>query len=1151
MRRFLALLISLIIVFVSVSNGIVAVAAMSKDNGLSSFAQELAEMVREHDKNADPTTDSASVEQFYSSGPTALEEKYAHLPKDAFVLKRLVVKSDKKIDYKGAIDCVSGYRDLYILQYDSYDAVKSAYDYYLTLDYIDYVEPDYIMKMQLEDVVADVEGAVDDIEGVVDDIEGVVGGIIGNGDKGSSDESYEIRDKVVSWASNTIGFEDIKDELKTKIKDDYIQVAVLDSGIDTDHEIFEGRLIESNVNLSNTGKENSCEDDFGHGTHVAGILADNTLSNVKIKPYKVLNNQGNGSESLIAIAIDLAVAEGADIINLSIASDGEFQMMTESVNNAVANGVNVVVAAGNKKLDLSQHFISPACIESAFTVSAVNEKNELSSYSNYNGTIDIAAPGDDINSSYLYGSYIKLSGTSMATPQVAAGLAIIYSIYPDKTAKEAEEMLCDYAITLDEDEGVNKFGAGLLYLKYILEQKPTTADPVFSVDSCTFSNSFTLSISCPEPNATILYVISEDENVNVNFINGEVYQNQLKISLDTKIYAVAIVRGKRFSSIVKKEYIRTNNTEADLYDISSTGLIQGYFGEETDLIIPKKIRGITVKGVYSSAFKGNDTIRSVSLPDTATRIFNEAFMGCTALETVTGKGITQVEKNAFSNSTLANFPFEQLTSVGANAFENCQNLQNVNLINATTVQASAFKNAQGLTDINSEKLTNIGISAFSGSDVKMVNLPNITTLNATVFENCASLESVQIPYVKSVGSGAFQNCTSLKDIDISLVETLATNCFKNTGLEYVYCKNVKSFGNFAFAENSQLSLAMLPKATTIGTYAFQNCPELQVVHMPVLTTLTNDSFSGCPKLLSLWLPSVQTINRGALENSSIEYLQLDNVVTINGLPSTTLKGFVAPSSLASITGVIPANDFIVYGYEGTYAEQFAKDNGKQFNTVPAIVYDLEDQVNIDDRFILVYALGFNCKYQWYKNDTLSNEGGTPIEGATNYYYEPSRKDNAASYYCVIESNDGEISSTVTTKYIANAPEYREADYTEYNELYEFYQGMDRTLYIEEDLVVIDDLFKISIAGLSLAQQDLLNSHIQKIRTAIENARFKFLLCDVNMDNKISIIDARLSLKAVVGSIILDQTQKLAADVNGDGKVSIADSRAILKKVLDE
>lgn len=1147
MRKLLSLIISLIILFMSVADGVVAFASEPNDNGLNTFAENLIDMIREHDTALDfEASESLSVQQFYSSG-TSTEDKYSDLPKNAFASKRLVVKSKYKIDYQGAIDCVNGYRDLYILQYDSFETVKNAYNYYLTLDYIDYVEPDYIMKMQVEETIDEIK---DSISSVVDGVKDYVGGASEEEDSTTAETIYEVRDKALSWASEKIGFEDIKAELATQIKDDYIQVAVLDSGVDTDHELFEGRLVESTVNLSSSGEANSVEDDYGHGTHVAGIIVDNTLNNVKIKPYKVLNNFGNGSESLIAIAIDLAVAEGADIINMSLASSGEFQTMTDSVNNAVENGVNVVVAAGNDKKNLNDNYVSPANIEAAFTVSATTSTNTLATYSNYNGTIDIAAPGDDIKSSYLNNTYAKLSGTSMAAPQVTAGLAIIYSAFPEKTAKEAEEMLCKYAITLDEDEGTNKFGAGLLYLKYIFEDKPKTADPIFSVDSCTFSNSFTLSLSCPESNATILYVISDNDNVNVNFVTGKKYTASFKISLDTTIYAVAIVDGKSFSSIVKAEYKRANNSESDLYDISSNGLIEAYFGSETDLIIPTKIRGITVKGVSTGAFKDNTTIHSVALPETATRIFNEAFMNCTVLESVTGNGIIQVEKNAFANSTIAEFPFNQLTSVGVSAFENCKNLQNVNLINATSISSSAFKNASGLVSLDCGNLTTLGAYAFSGSDVEKVNFTNLTTIGSEAFSECSKLTEVSITYAKSLGSSAFQNCVMLSKIEIPLVESISANCFRNTALEYVYCEKVKALGNFAFADNPNLTLVILTNATTIGTYAFQNCPELQVVHMPALKTLTNDSFSECPKLLLLWLPSVETVNKGALDNSSIEYLQFDNVKTIKSLPST-LQGLVAPSSLTSVTAMVPETDFIVYGYEGTYADQFASDNNKQFVAVPAIVYDLEDQVNVDDTFILVYAFGFNCKYQWYKNDELSNEGGTLIEGATNYYYEPSRKDNAASYYCVITSDDGTNVNTVTTKYIANALEYRDADYTEYNALYEEYQNLDRSLYKDGELDVVDKLFSINVSGLNLAQQDLLNSHIDKIRKALDSAELKYLLCDINNDGKISVIDARLTLKAVVGSISLDKTQTLAADVNGDGKISIADSRAILKSVLEQ
>ena len=1140
MRKFLSLIISLIIAFMSVADGVVAFANASKDNGLNSFAQNLIEMVREHDINLDDSaSENMSVQQFYSAGPNSTEDKYSHLPAGAFASKRLVVQSEKKIDLQGAVDCVSGYRNLYILQYESIKATQQAYDYYLALDYIDYVEPDYIMKMQIEDAVDDVK---DSIDGVIDDVKDYI-------DTDTNDKVYEITDKVTSWASDKIGFDAIKDDLAKQIKDDYIQVAVLDSGVETNHEIFEDRLIESTVNLSSSGDENSVEDDYGHGTHVAGIIVDNTLSNVKIKPYKVLNNKGKGSESLIAIAIDLAVAEGADIINMSLASNGEFQMMKDSVDNAVANDVNVVVAAGNDKKNLSQEYVSPACIESAFTVSATTQKNELASFSNYNGPVDIAAPGVDINSSYPKNKYIKLSGTSMAAPQVAAGLAIVYSAFPEKSAKEAEEMLQEYAIKIDEIEGQNYFGAGILYLRYILEEIPRTAEPIFSIDSCTFNNSFTLTITCPEKGAKIYYLISDEKNVVVNFITGELYTKSLTISLDTTIYAVAISDGKLFSNIVKKEYKRANNTEADAYDINNVGLIQGYFGKETDLVIPRTIRGITVRGIYNGAFKDNTQVHSVSLPETAAKIYDEAFMN-SSVEKVSGKGLLYVEKNAFTNSSIEDFPFEQIVSVGSGAFQNCKNLKDVNLQNVATIQSNAFTSASGITKVINENLTTLGSEAFSFTDIEEVSIPNITSLSSGVFRGCEKLVTASVPYAKNIASNAFLDCVSLKKVDISDAETLGASCFSNTGLEYASFKNVKSVSSSTFANNTELSLVSLVNVSSIGTYAFRNCPELQIVYLPALKTLTNNSFSECPKLLSLWLPSVESINRATLDDSSIEYLQLDNVKIIRSLPQT-LKGVLVPSSLTSISATIPATDFIVYGYTGTYAEDFARNNNKQFSTVPAIVYDLEEKVNTEDRFILVYALGFNCKYQWYKNDALSNEGGILIEGATNYYYEPSRNDNATSYYCVITSSDGINTNIVTTNYIENAYEYREADYTEYNEIIEFYNSIDKSLYKDGTFDEVDQLLSINISNLSLAQQDLLDSHVEKIKKAIDSAELKFVLCDINSDGKISIIDARLALKAVVGSYALNETQTLAADVNGDGKVSIADSRAILKSVVNK
>lgn len=1089
MKNVISVILSVIVVALSVSQGFCAFAQETEQRKLYNFASQLTEMVRENDKNIFEENSKdfediiVSADKFY--GNSVSVEFNTGLPNDAFETQRLIVKSKKSIDYQGAIDCVSGYNNLYILQYDTVFATKSAYQYYLTCDYIEYVEPDVIMSAQEDFDIPGMDITDEDIS-----------------------DMNDVTSEAIEWLSDKIGFSDIEEKLADMIEDDYILVAVLDSGVDTDHEYFEGRLEVSNYNSSSTGEADSVEDDYGHGTHVTGIIVGNTLENVKIKPYKVLNNEGSGSLSTISLAVDLAVAEGADIINMSLSGKSESQRMTEAVNNAVANDVNVVVAAGNRHADLDNVYISPACIESAITVSATDKYDKLASFSNYDGTIDIAAPGEDIKSCYLNNTYTSMSGTSMAAPQVSAGLSIVLSIFKDKPASECEEMIKDFAIAMSENEGENHFGAGLLYLKYLLDGKPTTAEPMFSVDSCTFTDSFNVSITCPEKDATIYYVIYDTSNLDdINLFSGLEYTKPITVSIDTKIAAIAVGKGKKPSSIVTVEYDRLSESEENDYDINSLGYITGYYGTNEELIVPEIIKGRVIKGVASGAFENNEYVKVVVLPDTAEDINYNAFRNCKKLESVSG---------------------ESVTTLGMRSFSECKNLISVNFPN----------------------LTLIGEYAFADSSIKSVDMQNVTDMGTNAFNGCSNLETASLPALEIVSIGAFRNCVSLISVDLSSATKITANAFRNTGLESIKLVNVEELGNYAFADNPNLRGANFPKVKSTGTYVFQNDKSLLAVLLPSLEELNSSVFQSCSSLKTLHLTSVKNIVKNAFSGSSIEHLRLDSVETIKSLPST-LNTLMVSSTLEEVSVSAPATDLIVYGYEGTYAEKFAKDNNKEFCSVPTIVYDLPEQVDAEKSYIMSYAIGFNCKYQWYKNDETTNEMGILIEGATKFYYQPSRDDNASGYYCVITSDDGINVATVTTKTIANAPEYMDADYSEYNALYEEYKKLDRQLYTDGALDSIDELFKLDVTQYSMAEQNLLDEHIDKIRKAIDSAELKFVLCDINNDGKISIIDARLALKAVVGSYKLDNTQKLAADVNCDGKVSIADSRAILKSVLDK
>lgn len=1131
MKKLLSVIVVMTIFLTSVSQGLFVFAEENnKQNTVETFAEDLSQMIRENDIEDSAGADSVYSDLMFSPGSVndgfiPDSSLYEDMPEDAFETCRLIVKSKDKIDHQNAVDCVSGYNDLHILQYNSELSAKKAYEYYLECESVEYVEPDIILKATIEDVPG--EDIPDDEAGILDDVTA----------------------EALEWLSDKIGFSDIKEKIAERIEDDYVLVAVIDSGVDTDHELLADRLIESNVNLSTSGQSNSAEDDYGHGTHVSGIVVNHTLSNVKIKPYKVLNHEGSGSLSVIAIAVDMAVADGVDIINMSLSGKGESQTMTDAVNNAVANDINVVVAAGNKNTDLDNSYISPACIESAITVSATDRNDNLASFSNYDGTIDIAAPGTDIKSSYLNNTYLSLSGTSMAAPQVTAGLALLQSISLDEPAKNCEETIKDYAIKMFENEGENHFGAGILFLKYLLDGKPTVADPVFSVDSCSFSESFTVELSCPDEDADIYYVVYATDFDSVNWFDSFKYSKPITITVDTKISAFAYAKGKNLSSVVTVEYDRIADTEEDYYEINSLGYLTGYYGSETDIIIPDKIKGSIVKGVAIGAFKDNSIIQTVVLPDSCTRINPSAFKDCSSLVSVAGTGVTDVSANAFENSTVEIINFPNLKTIGSYAFSGCSELNSITLSEVETIGSYAFLNTTNLGDVVCDKATEIGVSAFSQSGITSFIAPELSILGINVFADCYNLVSATASELTVLSLGTFKNCIKLKNVNMPLLTEVGANAIRNTAIEKFDGNKVTTIGNYAFADNTYLEKVYLPLATSTGTNIFLNCISLKIVGLLSLEELNNNTFSNCPSLINLYLPNVTSVGKSAFKDSSVELLRFEKAEFIHNLPST-LQALILPSTVKLVTASTPSTDYTVYGFAGSYAEQYATDVNKSFEPVPAIYYKTSTQVSVDETYIMVYAIGFNCTYQWYRNDIVSNAGGTAIEGAVNFFYEPSPEDDCAVYYCVVTSDDGTYHSTITTEPILNAPEYRDADYTEYNKLIEEINSLDRELYDEEYLKQLDELLETDISGLKLSQQDEIDSLVSQLSVALELVKNSFVMGDLNGDNKVSAIDVRFALKNVAGLQVFTIQQFTAADMDDDGTITASDARLIMQKALE-
>jgi subtilisin family serine protease len=221
-----------------------------------------------------------------------------------------------------------------------------------------------------------------------------------------------------------------------------ITIAVVDTGVDLHHEDLVAKLVPGyNV----VHRDQSPQDDAGHGTHVAGIAAASVgngrgvvgvAPDASIMPIKALDSHGTGSAQTITDGIEWAVDHGAQIVNLSLGAELQGVVgpsFSTAIEYAWAKGAICVVAAGNSFL-LSSGFTT----QHAVVVGAVGPENRKPLYASTVGPAmwGISAPGGmadgvdghDILSTYLNNQYAYMAGTSMAAPHVAGALAILRSL---------------------------------------------------------------------------------------------------------------------------------------------------------------------------------------------------------------------------------------------------------------------------------------------------------------------------------------------------------------------------------------------------------------------------------------------------------------------------------------------------------------------------------------------------------------------------------------------------------------------------------------------------------------------------------------------------------------------------------------------------
>jgi serine protease len=252
-----------------------------------------------------------------------------------------------------------------------------------------------------------------------------------------------------------------------------ITVAVIDTGVSRVPDLQETEFVEG-YNFVNDNTD--ADDDNGHGTHVAGTIAQSTNNNygvagiaykAKIMPLKVLSAEGGGTVGDIAEAIRFAVDHQADVINLSLGGGGETQIMKEAIDYAYHQGVVVVAAVGNANDNSSAY---PARYPHVIGVSALDPSGNKAPYSNFGAGVDIAAPGGSEAGKILQETidpahggepvFLGFQGTSMAAPHVSGVVALIKAVGVKEP--DAVRTVLQQSARKMTDDPFNHFGAGQL-----------------------------------------------------------------------------------------------------------------------------------------------------------------------------------------------------------------------------------------------------------------------------------------------------------------------------------------------------------------------------------------------------------------------------------------------------------------------------------------------------------------------------------------------------------------------------------------------------------------------------------------------------------------------------------------------------------------
>ena len=912
----------------------------------------------------------------FSESVISINEKY-NAKSDSYLAKynennpnatenRLIIKTDETINNTEAVDSVNGL-GYSVLQYEDKETMEEEYETFSKRGYT--VEKDRILKINDGNHLLDLR--TDDMD-----------------------------DPDERWAYESVISDEAKAMLNSQSTGKEIVIGVFDTGVNYNHEAFEGRITDTSFNMSSSGNENDCMDDNGHGTAVAGIIAECTPENVKIKPYKVVNKGGYITLSVYIAAMETIIAskDKPDIINMSIGGylfDEDMSIETELVNELIDCGVTVCIASGND--NLPTEYCTPAESDKGIIVGAYDYTNHICGFSNY-GEIDIAAPGygvkaPDFQTDASYDYYFD--GTSFACPFVSAACAYILMQNQNYTPSQVKNKLKSSAVYMGEDNEPY-YGSGMLnFINLIDDIDYQTPTP--SVTGGTYNDTQTVTFNNIPDGTELVYTL--DKSIP-SAENGMVYSSSITIDNEMQMNYV-LLENEEYKSPVKSQYYTVQYlADESEFEIDENGEIIAYNGTKNNFIVPNTINDIVPTALGKRVFE-NSSIISIVLPESISTINQYAFRNADELKHISALGVKQINSEVFKNCfSLISENMPLVDTVISESFKNCSMLHSIDFGNSLTKISDESFAYCGLTECDLPNyIGNKGSAAgaFYKSTLISFNAPKLKKIFGVMFYQCSFLSDITSNNVENIGALALFNTYYLNELDLSSLVKCGTHAFDSCFVDYIYAPllsriitssgfDIPCFGMCCYSR-----VIDLPSLLSIEENFFYDM-FVEEIYMDNLIEMETGSICNVPDLNILKLQKIENFkypsvdSRGLLPSiGPLEIIWLPNAdfnMSIE-LPKTTKIVFVPKSTTVRMqtsskdTTIYVselANDFDVdYSHEMYLAQEFptivAPKNSTAGEFVAERNADMSYSLPINYSFIDSDSY-INCIASYLKNNKL-------------------------------------------------------------------------------------------------------------------------------------------------------------------------------------